>query len=274
MRIFKHFYYLIEIFILLFLKKSNNFLIVTPRIISLIINKVLIFNIKNKKFFNQNVRNSYDINTVFQIFGYEEYNLNNFIGRYKMYTKYYNSKKKLLIIDCGSNIGSSTRYFNEIFKKSKIIAIEPEKNNFSFSKLNVSTNDVKLINSAVSSSKKNFEIRKNNDPRAHTVNYLNRPKNNKHNKKTFLIDQIVNQYKNYLPFIIKIDIEGAESDLFKKNIKWLNDFKIIIIELHDWMMPNKSISSSFIKSLSSTLKKTRRDLIIQGENLISIKINK
>ena len=183
-------------------------------------------------------------------------------------------KKKLLIIDCGSNIGSSTRYFKEIFKKSKIVAIEPEKNNFLLSKSNVSTSDVKLINSAVSSSKKNFEIIENQDPRAHTVNYLDRIKHNKHNKKTFFIDQIVKENKNYLPFLIKIDIEGAELDLFKKNIKWLNDFKIIIIELHDWMIPNKSISSSFINSLSLTLKKNSRDLIIQGENLISIKINK
>ena len=133
------------------------------------------------------------------------------------------------------------------------------------------SNDVEFINSAVSSSNKNFQIRKSKDPRAHSIHYLNK---NKTNKKTFLIDQIVKENKNCLPFIIKIDIEGAELDLFRKNIKWLNDFNIILIELHDWMLPNKSISSSFIKSLSLTLKKNKRDLIIQGENLISIKINK
>ncbi len=271
MKILKLFYYLIEIFILIFWKKSNNFLIITPRIISLIIKKVLIFNIRNKKFLTQNVRNLYDINTVFQIFGYEEYNLNNFIGRYKFFNKYLKSKKKLLIVDCGSNIGSSMRYFKEMFDRSKIVAIEPEKNNFEFSKLNVSSNDVEFINSAVSSSNKNFQIRKSKDPRAHSINYLNK---NKNNKKALLIDQIVKENKNCLPFIVKIDIEGAELDLFKKNINWLNDFNIILIELHDWMLPNKSISSSFIKSLSLTLKKNKRDLIIQGENLISIKINK
>ena len=96
MKIFKHFYYLIEIFILIFWKKSKNFLIITPRIISLIIKKVLIFNIRKKNFFTQNVRNLYDINTVFQIFGYEEYNLNHFIGRYKFHKKYYHSKKKVI----------------------------------------------------------------------------------------------------------------------------------------------------------------------------------
>ena len=160
MRIFKHFYYLIEIFILVFLKKSNNFIIITPRLISLIFKKVLIFNIINKKFFIQNVRNFYDINTVFQIFGYEEYNLNRFIVKYKFFTKYLKSKKKLLIIDCGSNIGSSTRYFKEMFDRSKIVAIEPEKNNLQLSKFNISSNDVEFINNAVSSTKKTFILEK------------------------------------------------------------------------------------------------------------------
>ena len=40
------------------------------------------------------------------------------------------------------------------------------------------------------------------------------------------------------------------------------------------MMPNKAISSNFISSLSNTLKKNKKDLILQGENLISIKIKK
>ena len=62
-----------------------------------------------------------------------------------------------------------------------------------------------------------------------------------------------------------------------KNIKIATKMvviEIVIIEIHDWMMPNKAISSNFISSLSNTLKKNKRDLILQGENLISIKIKK
>ena len=78
--------------------------------------------------------------------------------------------------------------------------------------------------------------------------------------------------KKFQPFLIKIDIEGFEQELFSKKIEWMDKFEIIIIEIHDWMLPTKSISSNFIRSLAKTLNKSKRDLIIRGENLISIKI--
>ena len=53
----------------------------------------------------------------------------------------------------------------------------------------------------------------------------------------------------------------------------MNDFKVIIIEIHDWMIPSGSFSSNFVISLAKILKKNKRGLIIQGENLISIRIN-
>ena len=53
----------------------------------------------------------------------------------------------------------------------------------------------------------------------------------------------------------------------------MDNFKIIIIEIHDWMIPTKAISNNLIKSLAIISKKNKRDLIIQGENLISIRIN-
>ena len=73
------------------------------------------------------------------------------------------------------------------------------------------------------------------------------------------------------PFILKIDIEGYEDNLFEKNYDWLNNFKIIIIEIHDWMIPNKAISSNFFNAVSQLDKK--RDIIISGENIILVKID-
>jgi hypothetical protein len=56
----------------------------------------------------------------------------------------------------------------------------------------------------------------------------------------------------------------------------MKNFLIIIIEIHDWMIPGKSISSNFIKALEkiSNDENNKRDLIISGENLISIRLNK
>ena len=101
----------------------------------------------------------------------------------------------------------------------------------------------------------------------------NKDKNkNKNKNKTITVNHLLKNYKKMNPFIIKIDIEGFEENLFKKNIEWMSKFKIIIIEIHDWMIPSKSISGNFINALAKISKKNKRDLIIQGENLISIRI--
>ena len=85
---------------------------------------------------------------------------------------------------------------------------------------------------------------------------------------------VVIKFPAYDKLSILIILYEENYEIVNKCLEQIDDFKIIIIELHDWMIPNKSISSSFINSLSLTLKKNSRDLIIQGENLISIKINK
>jgi FkbM family methyltransferase len=274
MFLLRNLYYLFETFFLLFLclKEKNQFLILTPRLLSLLVKRVIIFDIKKKKFFSQHVRNYYDINTVFQIFGYEEYSLKS-LKIWKKISKELIKKKKYkkIIVDCGSNIGSSSRFFSEAYKDAFIYSVEPDYENFLCLKKNMIKKNVHFINNAVASKNYNYRISKNKDPRAHTINI----KSNHSIKKTITINQILKMSKNEKnwPFIIKIDIEGFEKDLFEDNIEWMGKFKIIIIELHDWMIPSQSVSFNFINALTKTMKYHKRDLIIKGENLISIKNN-
>ena len=38
------------------------------------------------------------------------------------------------------------------------------------------------------------------------------------------------------PFIVKVDIEGFEADLFSANTQWVGRTPIIITELHNWLI--------------------------------------
>lgn len=267
----KLYYLIIEPFLMLFyfFFKGNDFLIITPRPLSFLIGRVVIFNKLKNCFFYQSVRNYFDINTVYQIFGYEEYNLKK-IRYYKLLKKYLSNKK--LFIDCGSNIGSVTRYFSEIYNNSLIYSIEPDIENFIYLKKNNFSNNIIYLNNAVAYKNLNFSTVKKKDPRAHKIKL----KNSNTKKKTITINEILkdDKCKSFIPFLIKIDIEGFEKNLFQKNFQWINKFKIIIIELHDWMEPTKSISQNFINALSKTIKNKPRDLILNGENLISIRNDK
>lgn len=49
------------------------------------------------------------------------------------------------------------------------------------------------------------------------------------------LDEIIKDYgkMGFIPFIVKIDIEGYEQELFSSNIDWIDNIPVIIIELHD-----------------------------------------
>ena len=68
------------------------------------------------------------------------------------------------------------------------------------------------------------------------------------------------------PFIVKIDIEGFEGELFSRNLEWLDRFYVLIIELHDWMLPRQRSSQSFLRAVGAL----DRDFLQVGENVFSI----
>ena len=271
----REFYYIIYD-ILTFIRnlnKDKNFIIIFPRLITKFFGKILIYDKINKNYFIQNTRNKFDVLTVFEIFAQESYNLNKLKQWeiiYKKYSQLIAEEKKPLYIDLGSNIGSSCEYFSRVFKNIYSILIEPNILSAEFSRQNITNKNYDIINKAISSEIKlvNFDDTLE-DNRSSKVNELSEKQ-----IQTTTVNEILNKYIDFDPFIIKIDIEGFEEDLFIKNYDWINKFQVIIIELHDWMMPYKSNSFNFFNALNENMKKyCKRDIIISDENLILIKIN-
>lgn len=252
--------------------KNYNFIILTPRFVSILIKRVFIFDKNSKTIFYQNIRNYYDLLTVHEIFGSEDYNLKR-LAHWAHINKTYNlivkKGKKPVIIDCGSNIGSSAKYFEKIFNQAFINMVEPDKINLEFSKKNISIKGKSFFNNLISCENKEFTF--NND---YKDNRSFRVDNSGKNKvKGITVDDILKMHdSNYEPLLIKVDIEGFEKNLFEKNLQWMDLFDVIIIEIHDWMIPSQSNSSNLVLALSESIKRgIKRDLIISGENLISIK---
>ena len=80
------------------------------------------------------------------------------------------------------------------------------------------------------------------------------------------INKILSDNIDLIPFIVKIDIEGFEKDLFSANTDWVEKFKLLIIETHDWMLPTQANSNNFLKVISMC----NRDFVHKGENIFSI----
>jgi len=226
----------------------------------------------NKKIVKFKIRDKIDYLTASQIFINEDYNLKKFT-RFEEINNYQESlvKKNLkpLIIDCGGHIGLASKYFSIIYPHSKIILIEPEIENFNNAiKNNLNNANIEFLNVAIGSENTKCQVF---DPGLGSWSYRT-IKNNNGDLNIISVNQILREYKkeNEIPFIIKIDIEGFENELFSKNIEWIDIFPIIIIELHDWMLPKTSNSMNFLSSISNK----NRDFLYAGENIFSIKNDK
>ena len=68
----------------------------------------------------------------------------------------------------------------------------------------------------------------------------------------------------YRPLLVKIDIEGAEADLFSKNIEWVDAFPLLMIEPHDFLFVDQGTSAS----LQEAVLGKGKNLVINGENLL------
>jgi len=81
------------------------------------------------------------------------------------------------------------------------------------------------------------------------------------------INDIFNSHSGqHFPYIVKVDIEGAESDLFSGNTEWVARTPLVIVELHDWLLPKSGTSRSFLECIS----KLDRDFVQQHEDIFSI----
>lgn len=181
------------------------------------------------------------------------------------YSRIVTQGKKPLILDAGANIGASVVWFQNEFPDSHVLAFEPDTDNFELLVKNTQFLNVDLRLAALGSM----------DGRASIVN----PEADAWGFRTEIDDagkvQLISisrtigeeKAKNCEPFIVKIDIEGGEDNLFANSTSWVEDFPVLIIELHDWLFPRKGTSRNFLKAIS----KLDRDFVHLGENIFSIK---
>jgi FkbM family methyltransferase len=173
-----------------------------------------------------------------------------------------------LIIDAGANIGASVVYFLETFDSSIVYAIEPDKANFEILEMNTRrlTNKINF-HGAVSSADGELALE---DPGQSDWGFRTRPIIDGKTLSQKVVRSISPatilgdpRLADAIPLIFKIDIEGAESDLFSGDTSWIGRFPLLIIELHDWLLPFSGSSRNFFGAIV----KHDFDFLYRGENI-------
>jgi FkbM family methyltransferase len=138
------------------------------------------------------------------------------------------------IIDAGANVGYSAAFFRQSFPDASIVSIEPDSRNFAMLERNVgSFKGVFFVFGAIwgercvlSMSEKTFRdgtacsqvvSQKEGDVQAYTI------------------DDIIQTYDLQKPILVKIDIEGAESNVFlqQRADTWLDKVDSVVMEVHE-----------------------------------------
>jgi FkbM family methyltransferase len=206
-------------------------------------------------------RNESDFPAFLQIFEQLQYDLSKIARHPDIVARYHEILGRgevPLIVDGGANVGLSALYFRELYPRSKILAIEPEEGNFR--ELCARSDDMTIpINAGLASFDGHLEVF---DPGLGEMGF--RTRDAEQGIPAVRLATLLGSHAGE-PFILKIDIEGAEADLFD-DPALLDRFMVIFFEPHDWMIPQAGTASSFIRAIAGL----DRDLLISGENLVSI----
>jgi len=209
--------------------------------------------------------------TIHEIFIRSEYSLKPFsqwhsISRF--YRELADAGNPMLILDIGANVGVSARYFASEYPAASIACLEPSSENYLKLRANISgLEQIWAYEAAISSAGGVVDLF---DPNLGNNAFRTFGKGKPVSSvPAMTVAQVLDDFSNYELFIVKVDIEGFESELFESNYEWIDRAKVISIETHDWMFPGEGVSRNFIKALGDR----KRDLVFKGENLFSIRID-
>lgn len=209
-----------------------------------------------------------------QIFIDKSYDLSN-IKRIKELSALYNSiiesGRKPLIIDAGANIGASSVYFSLMMSGAHVVAIEPDENNFILLRKNVEGLAVSAIRRALTSDGHTCEVKDvGNAEWGIVTSLLSEPAQGPDTEVQVAlgttVQDLFDQYSNDVPFIVKIDIEGAEDEVFSGDAEWIREVPLIVIEPHDWLFPGRGTMVNFFRKISAW----NFDIEVRGENVFVI----
>ena len=143
------------------------------------------------------------------------------------------------IIDLGANIGLASRYFADCFQNCKILAVEPNQSTYELLISNVqdlvTRGRCQTLRAAVWNSEATLAGGAPDDPDHYSAFAV-------HETAPGLADNAIvgwpmSKIITHSGFekidLLKVDIEGAEVELFKGNSEWLQRVNAIAIEFHE-----------------------------------------
>jgi FkbM family methyltransferase len=175
---------------------------------------------------------------------------------------------KPVIVDCGGHIGLSAVWFASRFPDALVYSVEPDTANFQMLQQNTRAySNIVPIQGGIWSRSCLLHISNPNSGSA-SFRLQEVPESASPERAAVLqgydLGDIVGREAANRLFLVKMDIEGAEAEVFRRPADWMNSAAVMIIELHDWLMPGQGTSRNLLARVSEN----HFDVHFRGENLI------
>ena len=204
---------------------------------------------------------------VSQVFSWLQYDLSQF-PQYARIAQAYRDilarGHRPLILDLGANNGASARWFTREYPEAHIVAVEPDPDNARICRLNTRGYPVEVITAAIGGTPGKVALDTAN---MGSVSYVT-TRSDEGGVPVVTVAQILADRKpEHELFIVKVDIEGFEEDLFATGTEWVAEAHVVLIEPHDWKFPDRETS----RPLQQTMGRLPFHVLLSGENLVYVR---
>ena len=138
-----------------------------------------------------------------------------------------------LIVDCGANIGLSSYYLLHRYPEARVIAVEPDEANCALCRRNLAAFGERAIVMQAAVWRENRRLRIAPASRSRGAWALRVEPDDEGPVEGLTLVEILRRAGQTGPVdLLKIDIEGAETEVFRGSPEWLRITRNIAIELH------------------------------------------
>ncbi len=141
------------------------------------------------------------------------------------------------VLDLGANIGYASVDFSARWPLAQIVAVEPVEENLQLLRRNIAAwPNITAVHGAVWSRSARLLVANPHDaPNAYRMGEPSGPVTGE--VPAYTVAQLMMQHDCGWLDLVKMDVEGAEVEIFHGNVDWLDRVGVLIVELHDRIRP-------------------------------------
>ena len=169
-----------------------------------------------------------------------------------------------VIIDGGGNIGLAALGFARDYPFAQVVTVEPDADNFAVLARNVAALPaVTPVQGAVASRRGHSRVIAHDRGSAGLMTEFCAA-DTPGAVPAWTVPDLVGMVPHGRPWIVKLDIEGAQDELFSGNLDWVGQTDLIVLEPDDWAFPWSGSTVNFFRALAPH----RFDYLLHGELIL------